>query len=167
MKTKLSPTQETVLQIIARGNGRPRSFEGAQLRAAGAIINRELIERKGRSLGYTLTKAGEDYAREAGWLTAPEAKQPEPVEAAAVVAVRGEVSNTDVVEHLLNNKKRQTLKSAEQLLAEVNSFVERLRTGQIPTTCININSVGFLVADHAKLLTLTEVLEGIGGTEKG
>jgi hypothetical protein len=164
MKTKLTTTQASVLHTVASAAGRPRSFEGPQLRAANSVCEQGLLERKGRSLGFTLTKAGEDHARQEGWLKAPEAKQPEPVEAAEV-AERAEVSNTDVVGHLLNNKKRQTLKSAEQLLAEVTSFVERLRMGQIPSTCININTFGFLVADHATLLTLTEVLEGIRGTQ--
>jgi hypothetical protein len=90
-----------------------------------------------------------------------------PALAAEARAERGEVSSANVTEHLLNAKKHQTLKGAEQLLAEVSSFVERLRMGQIPTTCININSVGFLVADHAQLLSLSEVLEAITGTEQG
>lgn len=144
----LTPAQETVLEVVARAKGRPRSFDGPQLRVANGLVEKRLLARTSRSNGCTLTDAGVNYAQSRGWLEPP-APPPAQEEASAV----------ETLTFLLEGQRGRTLRTAELLLDEVTRLVAALRAGAIPTSAINPNTVSFLVADHSKLVTLTDTLE--------
>lgn len=148
MKTKLTETQKVVLEMIARAEGLPHvCIGGAQLRSVNALRDAGLVEQRGP--GFVLTAAGEVHAREAGWL-AP-APPPAPVQEGA--------SAVETLTFLLREQRGRTLRTAELLLDEVTHLVAALRTGAIPTSAINPNTVNFLTGDHAKLVTLHDTLE--------
>jgi hypothetical protein len=64
----------------------------------------------------------------------------------------------DVFRYEIKLQRGRTLRNAEDLLSRIQSFVEQLRAGEIPSA-ININAVAFVLSDHARLLTLEEALE--------
>lgn len=69
------------------------------------------------------------------------------------------VTTADVFRFQLTQHQGTTLRTAEELLGEVESLVRRLRNGDVPTMSLNINTVGRILTDHAKLVALRDALE--------
>jgi len=77
-----------------------------------------------------------------------------------------DVTTAQVFEFLINAQQGMTLRAARDLLHEVQSLVDRLEKGVVPVSVLNINTVGRVVTDHAKLLALKESLDIISKETK-
>lgn len=66
----------------------------------------------------------------------------------------------------LEQQRGTVLRAAEALLEEAQDLVARLKQGKIPTTALNVSSVGRLLTDHARLVTLEHALEVATEIEK-
>jgi hypothetical protein len=69
------------------------------------------------------------------------------------------ITTTEVFRFQLTQQQGTTLRAAEDLLGEVESLVARLRAGAVPNSSLNINTVGRVLTDLAKLLALKDALE--------
>lgn len=74
-------------------------------------------------------------------------------------AAAADISTETVLRYQIKEQQGRTLRTAEQLLGELEAIVKGLRKGSVPTNTVNASTVAFLIADHAKLVTLKDTLE--------
>lgn len=71
------------------------------------------------------------------------------------------VTTPQILEFQTKQQHGMTLRSAQELLREAQDLVARLEGGNVPVTPLNVNTVGRVLTDHAKLLGLKEALDTV------
>lgn len=86
-------------------------------------------------------------------------QQPAPTGTPAHTVPKSKTATVDVLRFMERSQRTLVVNGAERLLAEVESFVTRLKGGGTPHGSFDLGAVSRVVTDHAKLLGLLEAIE--------